>query len=209
MKSDTQPATQTLLIATHNRGKIAEYRLLIVRASRANHFPGKNSASTIEAPETGDSFAANARQKASAYCRLTGLRTWADDSGLEVDALDGRPGVLSARYGGEGLNDRDRYLLLLEELPGVPEPDRTARFRCAVCIASPAGEDFVIEDSVEGVITSEPVGDHGFGFDPVFFLPEFEMTMAQLPAALKNQISHRGKAARAAKQKLANLLAGD
>lgn len=211
MKSIDQPAIQTLLIATQNRGKLTEYRLLLA------DLPIKVTSLAeqgidFQAAETGDTFAANACQKAKAFAEMTGLWTWADDSGLEVDALDGRPGVRSARYGGEGLSDRERYLYLLKELAAVcPElapGDRTARFRCAVCIATPEGETLVIEDSVEGIIVDRPAGEHGFGYDPVFYLPDRQMTMAQLPAALKNEISHRGKAALAAKQALSTMLSG-
>jgi XTP/dITP diphosphohydrolase len=205
MKSAAPPKTQSLLIATHNPGKIAEYRLLLADLPlQVVSLEDLNI--DFEAPETGDTFAANAQQKATAYAHLSGIRTWADDSGLEVDALDGRPGVLSARYGGDGLSDRERYLRLLDELQGVPKDARTSRFRCAVCIASPDGVDFVVEDSVEGVINQEPVGTGGFGFDPVFYLPAHGVTMAELPSDVKNRISHRGKAASTAKQKLAVLL---
>lgn len=205
IKSDVRPANQSLLIATHNRGKIAEYRLLLadlpVQVTSLEELGIE-----YEAPETGDTFAANAQQKAVAYVRLTGLRTWADDSGLEVDALEGRPGVRSARYGGAGLNDEDRYRRLLAEMEGVPESARSARFRCAVCIASPDGTDFVVEDTVEGMILRQPAGSYGFGFDPVFFLPEQGKTMAELSPNVKNRLSHRGKAARAAKLRLSELL---
>ena len=196
---------QALLIATHNPGKIQEYRLLLADLALQVTSLSEQGIGH-QAPETGDTFAANARIKALAFAEMTGLWTWADDSGLEVDALDGRPGVLSARYGGHGLSDRDRYRRLLDELQGIRPEDRTARFRCAVCIARPDGKTFIAEDSVEGVITSQPAGENGFGYDPVFYLPEYQMTMAQLPAALKNKLSHRGKAARAARRFLAELL---
>jgi len=196
---------QTLLIATHNPGKIKEYRLLLADLPLQITSLSEQGIDH-QAPETGDTFAANARIKALAFAEMTGLRTWADDSGLEVDALGGRPGVHSARYGGHDLNDRDRYLRLLDELQDVRPEDRTARFRCAVCIALPDGETHVVEDSVEGVITCQSAGENGFGYDPVFYLPDRQMTMAQLPAALKNRISHRAKAAQAAKQVLARLL---
>lgn len=205
IKSDVQPADQSLLIATHNRGKIAEYRLLL-QDLEVQVISLEDLGIEYQAPETGDTFAANAQQKAVAYARLSGLRTWADDSGLEVDALGGRPGVHSARYGGDGLSDEDRYRKLLQEMDGVPDAERSARFRCAVCIASPSGIDFVVEDCVEGEILRQPAGSNGFGFDPVFFLPEQGKTMAELPADVKNVISHRGRAARATKQRLSELL---
>jgi XTP/dITP diphosphohydrolase len=161
---------------------------------------------SFEAPETGDSFAANACQKATAYAALSGLWTWADDSGLEVDALGKMPGVLSARYGGNGLSDRDRTLRLLKEMEDVPNESRGARFRCVVCIVGPKGGNIVTEGFVEGVIARQPAGEHGFGYDPVFWLPKLDMTMAQLPASVKNRISHRGMAARAAKVELSKQL---
>ena len=196
---------RTLLIATHNAGKVIEYRQLLADLP-VEVFSLTDQGIDFEAPETGDSFAANACQKATTYAALSGLWTWADDSGLEVDALGGRPGVLSARYGGNGLSDQDRWQLLLDELANVADDLRNARFRCAVCIAGPQGGNIVTEGVVEGVIARQPAGEHGFGYDPVFCLPELEMTMAQLPAEAKNLISHRGIAARAAKMELSRVL---
>ena len=197
---------QTLLVATLNQGKIAEYRLLLSDLSLAITSLAERGIDS-QTPETGSTFAENACQKAITFAEMTGLWTWADDSGLEVDALDGRPGIYSARYGG-GKSDAERVQILLDELSDTEATKRTARFRCAVCIARPDGQTTVVEDSVEGMIISEPKGDHGFGYDPVFFLPEYDMTMAELPAEVKNRISHRGKAARTAKRMLNELLAG-
>jgi XTP/dITP diphosphohydrolase len=148
----------------------------------------------LNVAETGTTFRQNAILKATAYARETGLLTLADDSGLEVDALDGRPGVHTARYGGPGLNPKQRYELLLGELVDVPGDRRTARFRCSVALAD--GEGFIgAADGVcEGMITREPNGMGGFGYDPVFYLPDRDLTMAQLPATEKHQISHRGRA---------------
>lgn len=187
-----------LLIATHNPGKIREYQTLLadlpllVTSLRAEGI-------VDDVEETGETFAANARLKAHAYARQSGLWTWADDSGLEVDALDGRPGVYSARYAGPGATDRDRYQKVLAELQQYPERPRSARFWCVVAIASPDDEIFIAEASVEGEIIAEARGEHGFGYDPIFYLPDLDKTMAELPAEIKNQISHRGKAATAAK----------
>lgn len=205
MKSEGPRATQILLMATHNAGKVAEYRLLLADLP-VQITSLEEQGIDYQVPETGETFAANAHQKATAYAKLSGLWTWADDSGLEVDALGGRPGVHSARYGGEGLSDRERYVRLLDELARSHGTSRKARFRCAVCIATPEGEATIVEDSVEGVIINQPAGNQGFGYDPIFYLPDLQMTMAQLPASMKNQISHRGKAARTAKAKLARLL---
>jgi len=196
---------RTLLIATHNAGKVAEYRQLLADLP-VEVTSLSDQGISFEAPETGDSFAANACQKATAYAALSGLWTWADDSGLEVDALGKMPGVLSARYGGNGLSDRDRTLRLLKEMEDVPDESRGARFRCVVCIVGPQGGNIVTVGFVEGVIARQPAGEHGFGYDPVFWLPKLDMTMAQLPASVKNRISHRGMAARAAKVELSKQL---
>jgi len=187
-----------LLIATHNPGKIREYQTLLadlpllVTSLRAEGI-------VDDVEETGETFAANARLKARAYAHQSGLWTWADDSGLEVDALDGRPGVYSARYAGPSATDRDRYQKVLAELQQYPERPRSARFWCVVAIASPDDEIFTTEASVEGEIIALARGEHGFGYDPIFYLPDLGKTMAELPAEIKNQISHRGKASAAAK----------
>ena len=187
-----------LLIATHNPGKIREYQTLLadlpllVTSLRAEGI-------VDDVEETGETFAANARLKARAYAHQSGLWTWADDSGLEVDALDGRPGVYSARYAGPGATDRERYQKVLAELQQYPERPRSARFWCVVAIASPDDEIFTAEASVEGEIIAAARGEHGVGYDPIFYLPDLGKTMAELPAEIKNQISHRGKASVAAK----------
>ena len=121
---------------------------------------------------------------------------------LEVDALGGEPGVRTARYGGEGLSDEERYLLLLEKLRGVPPERRTARFRCVIALVHPDGREVLLEGTCEGRISEEPRGQEGFGYDPVFFLPELNCTMAELPAEAKNRISHRARAARQAREVL-------
>ena len=196
-----------LLVATHNRGKIREYRELLAELPlQVTYLDAEGIA--VEVAETGATFHDNALLKATSYASLTGLWTWADDSGLEVDALGGRPGVLSARYGGPGLSDRDRYLKLLGELTGVPAAERTARFHCVVAVALPAGPTVTADGVVEGVILQEPRGEHGFGYDPVFYVPAYQATMAELPPAVKNVISHRALAALRAKTLLQELLAG-
>ncbi len=189
------------LIATHNQGKVREYRQLLddlpIEITYLDEMDIKE-----EVAETGETFYENALQKARAYARLSGLPTWADDSGLEVDALHGEPGVRSARYAGPGATDEDRYRLLLHNLAGVPASKRTARFRCVVAVVWPDGRSFTTEGRCEGVIGEAPRGDNGFGYDPIFFLPDKGRTMAELSADEKNRISHRGRAARAAKEKL-------
>ncbi|CAI8053700.1 dITP/XTP pyrophosphatase, partial [Geodia barretti] len=155
----------------------------------------------------GSSFEENAQLKATTYCGLAGVLTLADDSGLEVDALAGAPGVLSARYGGPDLDDGDRLSLLLSNMAHVPGWKRTARFRAVLALAAPPDADILetTNGTVEGAICHEPVGKGGFGYDPVFWLPEKAMTMAQLTAAEKNALSHRGKAAIAMSRFLATL----
>jgi XTP/dITP diphosphohydrolase len=159
----------------------------------------------VDVPEDGDTYLDNATQKALAYAKASGLLTLADDSGLEVDSLGGAPGIHSARYAPG--HDVDRLEALLARLEDVPPEQRTGRFRCVVVIASPDGETHSAEGVCEGWITSEPVGRGGFGYDPIFFLPEYNRTMAQLSQEEKNRVSHRGRAVEAALPILRRLLA--
>jgi len=192
-----------LLIATHNEGKKREYEELLAGA-------GVELASLSDVgihqsvPEEGDTYAENALLKARGYAALSGMLTLADDSGIEVDALGGAPGVRTARYAGEEASDAERNALLLRNIEGVPNAERTARFRCVIALAWPDGRTAVVEGVVEGRIALEPRGEHGFGYDPIFFVPEYGRTMAELPEEVKNRISHRARAAAAA----AELLAG-
>jgi XTP/dITP diphosphohydrolase len=183
-----------LLLATTNKGKAAEYRdllngldLEIVTLDQAGI--------SIEADESYNTFEENARHKAAFYAEQGGLLTLADDSGLEVDALGGEPGVRSSRYAGDSATDQDRVDFLLNKLKGVPQPKRSARFRCVIAIARPGGTVETVEGTCEGYIALEPRGSNGFGYDPVFFLPEYGRTIAELPPEIKNRISHRGRAA--------------
>jgi XTP/dITP diphosphohydrolase len=194
-----------LLIATHNPGKLREYRALLADLDLQVLYLD-DLGITHDVPETGTTFAENAILKAQSYASMSGLLTWSDDSGLEVDVLDGRPGVYSARYGGPGLTDHDRLLRLLDELRAYPPATWTARFQCVVALADPQGNVVTVADQVEGIITDQPRGDHGFGYDPIFYMPAFQATMAELDPSLKNQVSHRAKAAQAAKQRLVQLL---
>jgi XTP/dITP diphosphohydrolase len=194
-----------LLIATHNPGKVREYRDLLANLPiEVTYLSELGISDDVE--ETEDTFEGNAILKARSYATMSGLWTWADDSGLEVDALGGQPGVYSARYGGPGLNDRDRYERLLSELASYPKEAWTARFRCVVAIATPGGRVNTRSGSVQGIITDQPRGEHGFGYDPVFYLPGFGQTMAELHPNVKNNISHRAEAAAAAKELLAKML---
>lgn len=202
--------TEKLLIATHNQGKVREYRTLLADLPYEITYLDAEGVA-FEAEETGQTFAENAMLKAQAYAAHTGLLTWADDSGLEVDALDGAPGVLSARYGAPAASsDAERYRLLLSRLAAVPEAQRSARFRCVVALAWPDGPTLTAEAACEGRIALSPRGEHGFGYDPVFLVADFEhqQTMAELSPELKNQVSHRGRASRAARQLLAQMAPG-
>jgi XTP/dITP diphosphohydrolase len=160
---------------------------------------------TTVVDEVGESLEENARLKAVTLAAQSQLLALADDSGLEVDALGGEPGRLSARYAGENASDRERIEYLLARLDGVPWEKRTARFRCVIAIATPDGKVELCSGECHGFITFAPRGEHGFGYDPVFYLPELAKTMAELPLALKNELSHRGQAARQVPQALERL----
>jgi len=190
-----------LLIATRNRGKKREYARLL-QGLEVELIALDDLGVTKTIKEDGASYTENALLKARGYAAATGLLTLADDSGLEVDALDGAPGVLTARYAGEGATDQQRYSLLLEQLKDVPHEHRTARFRCVIALAWPDGRVEITEGVCEGRITREPRGEHGFGYDPVFYVPEYGCTMAELPPEIKNRISHRARAAAAASELL-------
>lgn len=194
-----------LLVATGNIGKLREIETLLselpFRVLSLADFP-----QVVLPPETGETFAENARAKALAAVNAVGVPSLADDSGLEVDALDGRPGVYSSRFGGEGASDHDKCLLLLKLLEGIPEERRTARFRAAIAVAWPGREVVVVEGVCEGRIAFAPRGTGGFGYDPVFYLPELGKTMAELSTEEKNAISHRGKALRSIRKVLAEIV---
>jgi XTP/dITP diphosphohydrolase len=188
-----------LLVATNNSGKVKEYKDLLAGLPLELTYPAQEGLD-IEVAETGGSFAENATLKATAYARASGLLTLADDSGLEVDALGGEPGIRSARYAGSGASDEKRYQLLLEKLQGVPWEERTARFRCVIAVVTPEGQIHTAEGTCEGIIALVPKGEHGFGYDPVFYFPEYGMTMAELPPETKNRISHRARAMQGARE---------
>jgi len=192
-----------LLIATNNRGKLAEYLELLKDLPFELTWPEKEGLK-LKVEEKTASYQENAIAKAVTWAKATGLITLADDSGLEVDALGGAPGPVSARYGGLE-TDRERYELLLKKMEGIPWPRRTARFRCVIAIAYPDGEVHTFEGVMEGLIALEPKGEHGFGYDPVFFLPELGKTVAQLTLEEKNRLSHRAQAALKARDFLLSL----
>lgn len=190
-----------LLLATNNRAKVKEYaRLLQGIPYRIVSPEDVNISEQVE--ETGSSFEENAILKAKRYVELSGLTTIADDSGLEVDALGGEPGVRSARYAGEGSSDKERIDFLLKKLADVPWEKRHAQFRCVIAIAYPDGKVQICQGQCRGILTFKPLGDNGFGYDPVFYLPDLHKTMAELSMKEKNAISHRGKAAEEARKAL-------
>ena len=185
-----------LVLASRNKGKLQELRELLaglpVEVTGLEAYPD-----APEVLEDGATFAANALLKAKLIAAHTGELTLADDSGLEVDALNGEPGVYSARYGQSGWNDRQRYEYLLSRLSEVALKDCSARFRCAVALYDPKSDRLAQADgTVEGLIVNEPRGANGFGYDPIFYLPEYQQTMAELESTHKNRLSHRGRALR-------------
>lgn len=193
-----------LLIASNNRGKLREYRDILGDLPLELVAPA-DIGLHLEVAEVGDTYEENARLKAQAFAEASGLLTLADDSGLEVDALGGEPGVHSHRYADGG--DADRYRALLERLRGVPPEERGARFRCVIVIVTPAGATYRCEGVCSGIIIDEPRGTGGFGYDPVFFIPEIGKTMAELSPGEKNRLSHRGRAGQSARPVLMRLLA--
>jgi XTP/dITP diphosphohydrolase len=196
-----------LVIATGNPGKFKEIAALLEGLDLLLMPLDRETASRVP-PESGDSFQENARIKAESVSRLTGMLTLADDSGLEVDALEGAPGVHSARFGGPGKTDADRYRTLLDKLIGVPPERRGARFRCVIALAEPGGRMHFAEGVCEGRITVAPRGTGGFGYDPVFELCESGRTLAEVELTVKNRVSHRARAIAGARDILAALAAG-
>jgi XTP/dITP diphosphohydrolase len=194
-----------LLVATRNEGKLKELRQLLAdlpfKLYGLSDFPEVESV-----PETGDNFIENASLKAFGYATQTGLLTLADDSGLEVDALGGAPGILSARYAGEGASDAERTARLLVELSKFPAARRSARFVSAVAIADSKGQILnVSEGTCDGCIDFAPHGSGGFGYDPVFIPNGYDQTFAELKSEIKNQISHRARALSSAREFLLTL----
>ncbi|MEJ2038844.1 MAG: XTP/dITP diphosphatase [Desulfosarcinaceae bacterium] len=183
----------TLVLATHNKGKTTEIReLLKDRPIIIKNLSDFGPIPPIE--EDGTTFDENAYKKASLTARYLGFPALADDSGLVVEALGGAPGVFSARYAGEEASDQERCAKLLRELGD--NPNRRAKFECVISIAVPSGPALTYEASCEGIILTEPAGENGFGYDPVFYYPPLEKTFAQLSIEEKSRVSHRGKAVR-------------
>ena len=186
-----------LLIATRNQVKFRELVALLAGTSYSL-VSLADVCVEADAPETGSTFEENASTKATVYGRLSGLPTLADDSGLEVDALGGEPGVLSSRYAGEGATDAQRIEFLLGKLSNVREPNRGARFRCVIALAWPGEGVNLYSGECRGRIAETPRGSGGFGYDPVFLVEELGKSMADLTENEKNRVSHRGRAARGA-----------
>jgi len=184
---------KTIIIATHNKGKAKEFKSLFKEygygVKTLHDYPEIG-----EVPETGDTFEENALQKASAISEELDTIVLADDSGLEVTALNGKPGIYSARFAGEHGNDQKNNEKLLKELENVKEENRTANFHCSLALVGPGKEPLFVEGNIEGRILFGPQGENGFGYDPLFYIPSLKKSMAELSNEEKNQISHRAKA---------------
>ena len=190
-------AEKKLLLATGNAGKIAEFRELLSGMDIQVLGLGDTPQGDMEPPEeTGATFEENAIIKARCWMERTGLPVIADDSGLAVDALNGEPGVRSARYAGPEATTPKNNALLLERLSGVPGDSRAAEFHCCIALCRPGLPQVTFDGKVEGVITESPAGENGFGYDPLFFYPPMQRTFAQLSSAEKNRVSHRADALR-------------
>ncbi len=190
-----------LIAATKNKGKLEEIAQIMAQLPY-DIVPMAQAGVKESIEETGSTFEENALMKAMSVWEITGETVLADDSGLEVDYLDGAPGVHSARYAGEGATDKDKNNKLLDALSGVSADKRTARFVCAIAVVFPDGRSIIVRGTCEGMITFNEQGDYGFGYDPLFYIPEQGLTLAQIDSEQKNRLSHRGDALR----KLAEML---
>lgn len=206
--------TRTILVATTNPGKLEELTALLGQVGRDIEWLSLKEFPNIpEVIEDGETFADNARKKAMGYAQATGLWTLADDSGLVIDVLNGAPGVYSARYAADECGSSNRKTMdtanwkkVLRQLKDVPDEKRTARFVCHLCLTSPQKILIEATGTIEGIINHCPVGENGFGYDPIFFVASANKTAAQLENHEKNEISHRGNAIRHFKPLLENLL---
>ena len=193
-----------LLLATGNKHKLDELSSLFQDLPYELVSPSEIGIDD-KVDEAGSSLEENARLKAVTFATSSCLLTLADDSGLEVEALGGEPGVFSSRYAGENATDANRVKFLLSKLKGIPEEKRQAKFRCVIAVAVPDGKVELFAGECRGIITFEPRGEGGFGYDPIFYLPQFGKTMAELPPEVKNRVSHRGQAAARARSLLLKL----
>ena len=201
--ADMDDKVKQILFATGNEDKLKEIRQILGDGYRVLSL--KEAGIRAHVVEDGTTFQENAIKKASEICRLSGQIVMADDSGLEIDALNKEPGVYSARYMGEDTDYHTKNNALIRRLDGVPDEQRTARFVCVIAAAFPDGRVLTAEGVMEGRIGYEEAGSNGFGYDPIFFLPEYGCTSAELSPEEKNRISHRGRALRAMKQSLEEL----
>ncbi len=193
------------MLATNNSGKLREMSVLLSDLGLEITTPLAQGIH-LEVEESGQTFRENAILKAEAFSSLSGLTSLSDDSGLEVDVLDGEPGVMSARYAGPNASDQDKVYYLLDKLRGVPFDRRNARFRCVMALCSPVREVVIFEGVCEGIISEEPKGPGGFGYDPIFYIPALGANMAELSIESKNSISHRGVASMKVKEYLASIV---
>ncbi len=184
-----------IILATNNKSKVKEISEMM-SGSDITFESLADAGINVEVEETGTTFEENALLKAREICKLSGKPTISDDSGLEIDALDGAPGIYSSRFMGENTSYDIKNNALIEKLENVADPDRTARFRCCMALVLPDGREFVTEGAMEGIIAREPKGINGFGYDPILFIPEYNRTSAELSSEEKNNISHRGEALR-------------
>jgi XTP/dITP diphosphohydrolase len=196
-----ESSMRALLIATANTHKLAEFRAIFSDLPY-QLLSLKDIQLNLKVEETGTTFEDNSQLKACAYARASGLLSLADDSGLEIDALGGAPGVYSARFGGENMSYSERFNLIYERLGGLSPEQCATRFRCVITIAEPSGYHRSVEGAIEGVISRIPRGENGFGYDPIFLVPELGKTTAEISPEHKNRISHRGQAARRARMLL-------
>ncbi len=196
-----------IIFATGNEGKMKEIRMILADLGM-EILSMKEAKVQLEIEENGSTFGENAEIKAQAVWNITKDIVLADDSGLEVDYLNGEPGVYSARYM-EGSSYEVKNRTIIDRLKDTKEEERTARFVCAIAAVLPDGSVLHTEECVEGLIAHEPAGTNGFGYDPIFYLPEYGKTSAQIPLEKKNEISHRGKALEAMKLKLKEVLQGE
>ena len=184
-----------IILATNNKSKVKEISEMM-SGSDITFESLADAGINVEVEETGTTFEENALLKAREICKLSGKPTISDDSGLEIDALDGAPGIYSSRFMGEDTSYDFKNNALIEKLENIADPDRTARFRCCMALVLPDGREFVTEGAMEGIIAREPKGINGFGYDPILFIPEYNRTSAELSSEEKNNISHRGEALR-------------
>lgn len=194
-----------IVIATKNQDKLREIKD-ILKGIDADFLTMTEFQNIEEIEEDGYSYLENALKKSGVVSIHTGLPVLAEDSGLEVEALGGMPGLFSARYAGFNATDAQRVEKLLTELKGVPEGKRRAKYVCSAVFATPDGERFIAEGTVNGIILTEPLGSGGFGYDPIFYVPEYGKTMAELPLEVKNKISHRARAIGQLKDKIVQWL---